>query len=121
MSFAVFGASMDFCLKTAIKRVKMTKGCGKNIEKRTQSEWEEAVKTYAEKLYQDYAKSKKAPVQISANMTTPNAAKDFIALAMKTSTCSALRVFQRQPVEGCIHPKTKEHVMKFQPYVGGAS
>jgi hypothetical protein len=118
MSFAVFGASMDFCLKTARKKVKMTKGFGKNLQQLTQAEWEEAVQTYAEKLFEDYATGKKVPVQISGNMTTPNAAKDFIALAKKTSMVAALRIYQRQPVKGRINPRTKEPVMKFQPYRG---
>ncbi|PKH56542.1 hypothetical protein CXF83_15140 [Shewanella sp. Choline-02u-19] len=118
MSFAVFGASMDFCVKIAKKRVKMTKGSGKNLVRLTQDEWGAAVNTYAAKLYEDYSKGIKAPAKISADMTTPSAAKEFITLAMRTSTCSALRIFQRQPLEGRFHPKTKQQIMKFQPWAG---
>ncbi len=118
MSFAVFGASMDYCLKTARKRVKTTKGSGKSLVRLSAEEYELAVTSYAEKLFAELSQGKKTAVKISADFTTPNAANDFIELAKKTTTCAALRIYQRQPVKGKFHPKTKKQVFKFQPWIG---
>jgi hypothetical protein len=85
MSFAVFGASMDMCLKTARKRVKKVKGIGKHAVTLTQSEWELEVKEYAKELFHKYEQGKRKPVKISADLTTPNACREFIELAKKNS------------------------------------
>lgn len=116
MSFAVFGASLDYCTKVARKRVKPVKGSGKNLVQLTAEEWESEVTKYAQKLFDDIKAGKKTAPKISADMTQPSAAKEFIALAKKTTVCENLRIFQRAPVKGRTNPKTKQPIMKFQPW-----
>ena len=116
MSFAVFGASLDYCTKVARKRVKPVKGSGKNLVQLTAEEWESEVTKYAKHLFDAIATGKKAAPKISADMTQPSAAKEFIALAKKTTVCTDLRIFQRAPVKGRTNPKTKQPIMKFQPW-----
>lgn len=98
------------------KRVKAVTGVGDKLKRLTPEEYEHAVQDYAHKLFKDIADGKKVAPKISADMSQPSSAKDFIALAEKTTECARLRIYQRAPVKDKFHPKTKKPVMKFQPW-----
>lgn len=116
MSFAVFGVTMNHCLKVARKRVKAVTGVGDKMKRLTPEEYEQAVQDYAHKLFKDIAEGKKVAPKISADMSQPSAAKEFIELANRTTQCAKLQIYQRAPVKGKVNPRTKLPVMKFQPW-----
>ncbi|WP_345882663.1 hypothetical protein [Shewanella algae] len=120
MSFAVFGITWDYCLKKAQRQVKAYRIENGHRIAKSEAEWQLEVEQAAEQDFERYVSGRGKLPKLSSDMAMPASCNNFIELALATGKAARLSIYQVQPVKGQFHPKTKQPVMRYQPWVGGS-
>lgn len=118
--FAVFGITMDYCIKQARKKVKAFDRITSTGELKAKSlvDFESEVEATALKAFERAKKGCNKGVKLSADFSQPKVAREFLELAKKNNGVN-LSIYQKQPKltdKGTpVLNSKKQPVMSYQP------